>query len=347
MNYLKNFYMFEEVRGVAEATLYLSDFLCQFITKESIEFQKENEDKESAESTEEYIFNYNDLKPYLPKKSIYAYFPVSRINLTLLLKKEVKSDTYPFKIGGWAVRFGKKKKGYSYFKKGVKKNKDHSISISMGIEVYVGNLDLELDTDNSFQIKLEAVILHELNHFYEHYNRSWDPYGREIETSVTWASIGDIPKNVNEKVYIFWQDNFTYYIYQSEPHEVNAQIQEAKPYVDKLSFKELKKTNFWKNIKAMQNYDEQKFLQKFHEEVLIHDPTLIESEVLSQYINIWKKEYKKLYKLQKDKNSPRPEFFEKMSDSQFMNYWGKKIREAGGKIVRKIIKQYSNKQKED
>lgn len=347
MNHLKKFHMFEEVRGVAEATLYLAEVLCQFITERSIEFQKENEDQESSESTEEYVFNYDDLEPHLPKKSIYAYFPVSKINFTLLLKKEAKSQTYPFKIGGWAAGFGKKKQGESYFRKGVRKNRDHSISLSMGIDVYVGNFDLESDVNNSFQMKLEAVVLHELNHFYEYYNRSWDPYGRNIQTSVTWASIGDVPENVNKKVFTFWQDDFTYYIYQSEPHEVNAQVQEAKPYVDKLSFEELKKTNIWKNIKTMQNYDEQKFLQKFHEEALSHDPTLIESEVLSQYIKIWKTEYKRLYKSQTEQNNPRPEFFEKMSDGQFMEYWGRKIREAGDRMVRRIIRQYANKEKED
>jgi len=350
MKYLSKFDLFQEARGVADATLYLVDPLCEYILDETIKFREDSLEEDSDESTLEVNWNYDDLKPYLPKKADFAWFPVSKVMLELkLIKEKNKWESYPFMVGGWASHFGKKKEeGVSRFRKGVKKNPDHSISLHMGIEVYVGTFDPDnKEQMDNFKVKLESVVLHELNHLYEYYRRTWDPYSRNIQTSVTWASIGESPEDISKPVFTYWQDNFTTYIYQSEPHEIRAQIQEAKAYVDKLDIEGLKKTALWKNIKKMQNFDENKFIEDLHEEVLSVDPNLIESDIMSKLIKAWKKEYKSLYKQQTEKNDPTPEFFKRMSDANFMEYWGRKIREAGSKMVRGVLRQYANKEKED
>jgi hypothetical protein len=280
----------------------------------------------------------------MPKKSIYTWFPVSTINMTLKLVKE--DADYYYMVGGHASHFGDEEDAdVSKFKKGVKKNPDHSISINFGIEVYVGNKFSEEETD-ILRIKLESVILHELNHLYEHYHRKWDPYNRNIQTSITWASLSKAPKDLDKKIFEYWKDKFLRNIYESEPHEVRAQIQEARSLVTRFNIKELKNTNFWKNIKRMQNFDEDKFLDDLHEEILIVNPSLIEEDILSLLIKSWKKEYKKLYEKQIEKNKPAPNFFDKMSDYDFMKFWGKRIRESGDKMVRGTLRQYANK-KED
>ena len=350
MNYLIHFDKFNEALGVADATLPYVDVLSDLITEEVSKFVEDCKEEDSMELELVITLKYDDLKPYLPKKSTYAWFPVSMIELNLkLVKEEEKWQKYKFKIGGYASHFGKKKEEHvSKFKKGVKKNKDHSISLDMGIDVYIGTFDPENEKDYaSYEAKLESVILHELNHLYEYYRRTWDPYGRNIQTSITWASIGETPEGLNPKIYEFWGDNFLYYIYQSEPHEVRAQIQEAKAFVDRMDLEDLKNTNLWKNIKKMQNFDEENFLEKFHEKVLEIDATLIEEDILAMVIQAWKDEYDKLYKEQTEENKPKPEFFYKMSDANFMNFWGKKIREAGNKMVRGVLRQYATKEKED
>lgn len=349
MKYLSKFDLFQEARGVADATLYLVEPICDYILDETTNFKNETIDEDSSETTLDVTWTYDDLKPYLPKKADFAWFPVSKIVLELkLFKEKDKWEKYPFMVGGWASHFGKKKEeSVSKFRKGVKRNPDHSISLNMGIEVYVGTFDPDNEKVlNDFKIKLESVVLHELNHLYEYYRRTWDPYGRNIQTSITWASIGEAPEDISKKIFSHWQDNFTTYIYQSEPHEVRAQIQELKAYVDRLDVEGLKKANPWKNIKRMQNFDENKFMEGLHEKALEVDPNLIESEVLHKLIKAWKKEYKTLYKQQTEKNNPTPDFFKKMSDAQFMTYWGKKIRQAGSDILRGVLRQYANK-KED
>lgn len=349
MNYLIHFDKFNEALGVADATLPYVNVLSEYVTDAVLEFIEECKSEDSMDVDLILTLKYDDLKPYLPKRSIYAWFPVSKIDLNLkLVKEEDKWQKYPFKIGGYASHFGKKKEEHvSKFKKGVKKNKDHSISLDMGIEVYVGTFNPDIEADyKMYEAKLESVILHELNHLYEYYRRTWDPYGRNIQTSITWASIGETPKGLNPKIYEFWGDNFLYYIYQSEPHEVRAQIQEAKAFVDRMNLEELKSTNLWKNIKKMQNFNEEDFLEDFHEKVLEIDATLIEEDILKIVIQAWKDEYDKLYQEQTEENKPKPEFFYKMSDMDFIQYWGKKIREAGTKMVRGVLRQYSNK-KED
>lgn len=344
MRHLSSFNLFQESRGVADATLYLIEPICKDVFDLSMEFKDEAIDEDEYTSELKLDFDYDSLKKYIPKKSVYAWFPVSQINLSLKLIKDTTSKhDFKFMVGGWASHFGKKKDKVSRFKRGVKKNPDHSISLDMGIDVHIGGLfDASNEKDiNDFKTKLESVVLHELNHLYEYYHRTWDPYKRDIQTSITWASIGDIPEGELKEITKYWQDEFTYYIYQSEPHEIRAQIQEAKSYVDRLSVEELKNTSLWKNIKKMQNFDVDKFMNEFHTKAL--SMNLIEEDILRKLITTWKKDYKKLYKEQTEKNNPSPDFFKRMSDAQFMDYWGRKIKEAGDKMVRGVLRQYANK----
>lgn len=342
MNIIKNFINFiNESLGVAYPTLFLKDPICDIITDKFLNFEP-NRSTVSKKYSENIIIKlkYSDIKPYIEDVELYAKFPASEVIIELELIREKNSKiNYPFMLGGFASGFYGKKEDGSKFKPEVKIVSGHSISLHMGINIRQGNFYKPRDYDN-FRIKLSAVVLHELNHLYEYYNREFGT--GKVKTSVTWASIGDNIMNRPNKIFKYWQYYFTDYIYQSELHEVRAYIQEAMPYVSKFSFEDIQKQPIWLSAKSMQNFSYLNFINGLTNVIREHNPEYVET-MIDTLVKDWNREYVKLYYELEDIGQPKPEFIRNLTTEEFFLFWEKKIKNAGEKIIKGICRQYSNK----
>ena len=282
------------------------------------------------------------------QEEVYLDFPLSEIILTVELSKREMSEKYL--VGGYASPFARgREKQATRFKPEIKQAVDHSLSIHLGVEVIIGqnfkkiNQDFEqFDRTHLFK-KIESVISHELNHLYEYYKRKMTG-AKSIETSMTWASIGDNVYGVPDEIFDFWQSDFTDYIYESEKHEVNAQTQEAKSYVNRMNFEKFRKTNYWKKAKWMQNYSVNDFLIELRKKFESNGIPISKMKDMKTNFVL---EYDKLVRESKETPVITSDKLQKMTDEQFYNFFEKKIKESGTKLIRNYCRLFALKSLEE
>ena len=341
-----------EALGIIEATLDCVDVIKSDVVPRILDFTSTNPSINKVES-KQIIIPYQQIKRFVSNWDLYAEFPVSEIILELSMAKKIRTDIMstnpitkrkklaPFIIGAYASSFaGGAENKATRMKDPIKLNIDHSISIHMGIDFEYSSFFRKDRHMQILEMKIESLILHELNHLYESYIRKLKGE-REFEYSITWTALA---KNVNrpKKIWEYWQNFFTDYVYMSEPHEIRAFIQESKAYVDKLSFKSFRRTKAWKIAKVMKNFDYKKFISEFNEAIKEHNPEYVD-DIIDVLVNDFKKEYKKLSIEYKEDNIINPDWLAKLSTKEFFEFWEKKIREAGTTLYKNMIRLYSYK----
>ena len=241
-----------EKLGVADATLYYIDTVYNKVWEEFRKFHSSGE----KELEKDLRIGYRSFYRKITDRETYSKFPVVGITLTLDFKKltpekfhkKYKSAASKKKkhvVGGWANRFGHKNwSGYSKIKEPIKQVTDHGIIVDLGIEVHVAS-DFNIGTYwKKLTDDIYETIWHELNHSYEYYNRVKSGAGpiwaRSPRLAVTYADCNKW--NITKTIYDYWSGYFTYYLYASEPYELNAQVQEAGYFVSKYGIKSLYKT---------------------------------------------------------------------------------------------------------
>jgi hypothetical protein len=285
------------------------------------------------------------------KKEEYDEFPLSEILLTLDFTKrgENKIGGSGYLIGGYASPFARgREKQATRFKDAIRQNVDHSLSIHLGIQMIYDSNFKKISTDfEQFERthlfkKVKSVITHELNHLYEYYKRKL--YGsKSISTSLTWTSIGEENiYDVPESIFNFWQSQFTDYIYNSEKHEINAQVQEAKTFVDLYSFERFRRHGLWKFAKDMQRWSYDEFKTNFSKKTL--DNGLEPQETLEKMKNVFCDEYIKLATDWKEEPSLNPQKIKGMSIDTFFKFFQKRFEESGTKLVRNYCRLYALKE---
>lgn len=355
MKYIREFnnYKVNEALGIAEATLFYVNVIKSKILEEILDYMDTRPTLDSQEEMEVEI-PFTKIRRYINDWTLYIDFPVSEIAVNLKMIKKRPNDVklkdidldhlvqVPFKMGGYASPFARgREKAAARFKDPVKLNTDHSISIHMEIEFeYSANFRMDRH-EEKLELKLESVILHELNHVYESYKRK-SKGEKEIEYTGTWASIGSNRRRRPKIIFDYWQDNFSDYIYMSEPHEVRAYIQEAKAYVDKLDLFAFQRTSIWKMAKVMQEYDTDKFRKSLDKVVSNYNPEYV-GKITDILVKDFIAEYKRLSLEFKEENAISPELLAKMNTDQFFSFWQKKIRKAGTTIVKKMLRLYTYK----
>jgi hypothetical protein len=355
MKRLDKFQSFNEALGVATSTMFYADRLTYICIEEFYKYidrtrplGSDVDDKDSVDIR----LNYRDIARSLPshKKSEHYNFPLSEILITIDFSKrgENKIGGSSYMIGGYASPFAKgRERQATRFKDAVRQNVDHSLSIHMGIEMIYDSNFRKISTDfyqfektHLFK-KVKSVIVHELNHIYEYYNRKIRG-SKPISTSLTWASIGENIYDVPKPLFDFWQSDFTDYIYCSEKHEMNAQVQEAKTFVDLYTFERFRRTDLWKSAKFMQRWSFEEFKTDFSKKSL--NQGLDPEESLNKMKDMFCDEYIKLVSEWKEEPSLDPEKLKRMSVNSFFNFFQKRFEESGTKLVRNYCRLYALKE---
>lgn len=374
INNFKNFQVNEKV-GVAEATMFYIDPIFNSAWQEFIEFYQSDEKK--IDKTEE--IDYKTIRPNITDKFTYAQFPIVGIELNVVFNKMTEPEfnkkykytvgrlkkmgkTHTHSVGGYAVNFGQRNwSGYSRLANPIKEVSDHGIVIHCGFSIDLSPSYNIVSDKKSTQDDLEEAIWHELNHLYEYYNRVLTQGGR-IQTrgpsiSITTADVNrwGIPKDI----YDFWVYNFTFYLYASEPHELNAQVQEAAYWVGKYGFSKIEKTPAWKMANSMQKFNAEKFIEGLDNEInkyiLSKDPettALTPGGVLSRPLrerikNMWVQQYTKSLETHSEEETIPLTAVRKMKCDEFAKYFQKRINDSGTYLKKKLSKLYILSPNED
>ena len=347
-----------EKLGISESSLIFADFLESRVYHTFVEFL--NSSEKNLDKTD--IVKYTLLKNYIKDKALYADFPVVKFELVLEFKKITskafdkafgKGRKFPVAVGGSASGFGNKNwGGYSKIVNPIKKVSDIGIVVQMGIEVYIDeNL---FDINNSEHSKrlrdqIGSVIYHELNHTYEHFKRTTRPakkgeyrkplYDRSFNTALTYADANTwkFPTSIWNK----WSRDFLYYIYVSESHELNANVQQVYYHIKKYPKDDINDNQIYKDSVIMTNFDSQIFynelLHEISEYYKFENKEDIE-RVANRLKDMWVSTYSKQLTSQKATPIIPLNTFKKMTCLDFVEYWGNKFNKNGKYLKKKIGK---------
>jgi hypothetical protein len=347
-----------ESLGVGDPTIIYIRKLTYAVLEEFYNFVEQTRDigKESEEYLEyEVVIPYQSIKSTIPKgpkgQEIYSKFPVSEIIMNLHLSKKNVSNMHgnDYMVGGYAMPFAKGRElQATRFKDPIKQNFDHSISVYMGVEVMYGPYFRRISFNHphfentKLLKKVESVISHELNHLYEFYNRKMG--GKPgIKIAPTMASIGENTYDIPDTVFKMWSDDFLSYIYCSEPHEVNAQVQEADSYVSRMNLTGFKRTRLWKESQKMKNWEYKDFLEELKYE--IEDEGLNYEEVVEHMRTQFLNELEKWESDLKEDSRFNTTKLRNMSIEKFFGLFEKRIKESGEILTRNFLRLFSRKDK--
>ncbi len=347
-----------EAMGIAHATTFYVNRMVYIAIDELYKFvdRTRNMGRDVAhKDSVDIVIGYSAIRSMMSTKDLdhYKDFPVSEIIITFDLSKRTSSqmtrdgEEYKFMVGGYASPFARGRETHATrIVDPIKQSVDHSLSVHLGIELIYGPLFRKINTsfplfeDTKLFKKIESVILHEMNHLYEIYNRKMNRASL-YTTALTWSSIGENVYGVPKLLFDLWRNNFTNLIYYSEPHEVNAQVQEAKTWVDRMNFNRFKsECILWKSATKMEQWDYKKFVSEFTESAIENgfDKSLIDfmkDKFIEVYINNtteWK-----------EFPSIDPWKLKRSSTDDFFKIFENKIKKSGKKLVRNFARLYALK----
>jgi hypothetical protein len=346
-----------EKLGISESSLIFADFLEGRIYHTFVEFL--NSSEKSLDKNDE--VKYTLLKSHITDKNLYADFPVVKFELLLQFKKMTSKafekafgkGRLPVAVGGSASGFGNKNwTGYSKIVNPIKKVSDIGIVVQLGIEVYINEDQFDINnTSNDIRLRdqIGSVIYHELNHSYEHFKRTTRPakkgvyrkplYDRSFNTALTYADANTLKFPIS--IWSKWSRDFLYYIYVSESHELNANVQQVYYHIKKYPKDDIDDNQIYKDSVIMTNFDSQIFynelLHEISEYYKFENKEDIEM-VANRLKDMWVSTYSKQLTSQKATSIIPLNTFKKMNCLDFIEYWGKKFNKNGKYLKTKIGK---------
>ena len=302
---------------------------------------------------------YKSLRPYIKDKNIYKEFPVIEFELVYLFRKFSDKEfhkKYPtgakdgtLTCGGWAPGFGNKNwKWYSRIVDPIRKVAKRGLIIQIGIEVNINKDKFNIEepkTIEKLKDDLGSAIWHELNHVFEHYQRTikhtgdykniWD---KSFNTSITMASFDNklkFPRNI----FNFWYNNFIYFVYKSELFELRSNVQEMAFFFKKHPDKDIKEFQIYKDATKMEGFDAYGFYHRLLKEIGNYESYKGSEKVVAENLKkMWVQAYKKQLANQKGRPIIPMATLEKMDCLEFLRYWGEIIKESGTYTKKKIFK---------
>ena len=343
-----------EKAGVSLPSIQYSDAICVATLKEFDSFLASGKRSESkmVEVSKEAI------KYGVGKEEEFKAFPVVNIRLELIFTKNLSKEEFrefgngkDHAVGGAAYRFGHKNwKGYSRRAKTDMKDLSFGIDLLMGIEIFVpSDYQAEADREELKDSVMESIY-HEMNHLYEFYMRLRNQKGipiwkRSPSISVTHSDMNTwrIPKSI----YDLWAQEFTFYLYLSEQHEVRAQSQEAAYHVMKYGFESIFKTTAWKYAKEMESFSADSFLSNLDAEIEKYisergkEKTALYSGILSLPLKerlkqMWLSEYAKAIKSDRDRPIFDIEKMKRKDCEYFVRHMQSRINGAGSRLKKNL-----------
>jgi len=347
-------YLVEKL-GVSQASLQFVDFLNSRCLSSFREFLETNLRKWDNHMEK---IPYSLIKSYIKDYDLYSQFPVVGFELVYLFNKYTDNQfnkKFPktsesgstMAIGGWAAGFGNKNwKWYSKIVDPKKQASERGIVIQIGLEININKEEFDINDPEQLRLlkdNIGSTIYHELNHSFEHYQRTikgdtskfiWE---RTFSTALTYAAQNryKFPKSV----YKFWEENFLDYIYLSEEFELRSNVQEMAYFLKKYPEKDVKDFVIYKNAQYMESFDGYNFyhklLRKIGENTLYKGNEVAIAERLKK---MWVDVYLRQCKSQKSEPIISEQTLDKMTCGEFIKYWGKKFNENGTYLKKKIYK---------
>jgi hypothetical protein len=337
--------------GVAEPTL----FYIETIFNHTMNYLKDFIKSEDNELDESITIPYRRFYRNIKDRNLYSKFPVVGISLNLKFdklspyrfNKRYKIDENDTKrskhaVSGWASRFGHINwTGYSKITNPIKKATDHGIIIDIGINITISkNYKLEGINLKKISDDINETIWHELNHSYEYYNRlirgRGPIYKRSPRLAITNTDINSW--KISKKIYDFWNNNFIYYLYVSEKHEMNAQVQEAAYHVSKYGINSLYNTNAWEYAKYMESFDPDDFIYQLEEIIMLEGKDIQKTK--DSLKKMWLFQYRKYVEEEKEDHSINDRMIEHIDFNQFVYLMGRRLNRCGKKLKNKLVKLY-------
>lgn len=352
----KNFNILEKM-GVVNSTTFYIRRLTYIVLEEFYKFieQTRGIGKENSDYIEyEIVVPYQEINSLLPsgKKGLeeYSNFPISEIIINLQLSKETveKMKGNDYMVGGYAMPFAKGRElQATRFRNPIKQNTDHSISIYMGIELLYGpyfkriNFNHPHFENTKLFKKVESIISHELNHLYEFYKRRLSRGGK-IRLAPTMASLTDNTyDDISSSIFKIWSENFLVHIYNSEPHEMNAQVQEANTYVKRMDLTKFKNSNIWKESQKMRYWSYKEFLSDLKEEIEYEKLDI--NSTIEKLKEIFLNDLEKWVIDLKESPTIKVDKLRNLSTDNFFVFFEKRIKESGNILTRRFLRLFSRK----
>lgn len=362
MRYLKSYKIFEAL-GVAEATLVYNQFLVDEFNKYFDSFSQQDKQSDKSKSrnySENVVYDSGDLSKFSTDKH-WDKFPIKKMSIL-----------YSFKV----IPESEFKKKYIISPKTNKNNQTEIFNVSQlglekkftkfittggcypfsegGSEIINSNIHLKLELGviicqefsevdrNSLSLDIESTINHELNHGYEAWQRKIRGKG-DFSTEMTY-SLGINRNRIKKEIWNFWHDKIGYYVYWSEPFEINAMIQDTLPYVKKFDVQKMKEMSpTWGFSKRMREFSAKDFKNEIEELILSVYPDADVDFVMTKLKNGFANQLEE-YTIDSE-GSDRPtlkaEKIRSMSIHKFLDVVEKRVNGAGQKIQRGILRLYS------
>jgi len=280
---------------------------------------------------------------YVYQASMDDYIDLPIESMTILIKMKNyprKKSTLPFSTGGAAESIQKEYKRSSYLK-------EPSFELPKYVleeidQVVVGKMELEINIMSSYEDSMEEELLfdlrdtitHECNHIYEFYKRA-ESGAKQMNVSLSYA--GGKNFNIKKEIFSVWED-FLNYVYNSEPYEINAKVQEAFSLRSRMSLDEFQKSKYWRSAKFLKSFDADTYFAHLIEVIKKFSP----GKELSVLSNLYKWFMTDYYKWMKFHGETPQRFIE---DSKHLydliKRFQPKINKSGETLLRKYARLYS------
>ena len=325
--------LLKEELGVARATIPYINLIYEKLEPVLLDFLKTEQSLETSLD----LWGSDLSRVYRNNFEDFIEFPVQEIIISLDLKYsdlEVQNETYS--TGGAAYPVQKKKRegskivkiGLWHPKKVLEEvSKAFIMNVFFNATVYS---NFEENQKDDFLFDFRDTITHEVNHLYEFYVREI----RGIKMAdVTLSYVGETGKKTPYDLEKLWE-KFSFYVYFSEPYEINAMSQEAYSKRLRMPFEQMRNTRYYKEAEDMRNFNAEDFYSK------LKDIADLEGEKQSEkHLN---KLYTKFYKFYM-KNSKNPSRFIAKSKNLYdlIKNFEPRIRKAGDRLIRNFSRVYA------
>jgi hypothetical protein len=308
--------------------------------------QLEPELKEFLETRKSEVFKFKisaSEMSYIYQSSMddFIELPIEEIEITVrFVNSPRKKTTVPFTTGGAAQSIQKEYMKGSYLKepsfelpKYILEEIDQTIFARMDLVVELRST-YEPSMSEAVLLDFRDTITHECNHLYEFYKRA-ESGAKQMNVTLSWA--GNKNYNIKKEIFNIWKD-FMDYVYNSEPYELNAKVQEAYSLRARMPFEEFKNTKYWKGATNLKNFSSDIFVEKLLSKIGELSP----GKELSIMSNLYKWFLADYYKWMKAHNENPARFIEKSKHLvDLVEKFQPRINKAGETLLKKYMRLYA------
>jgi hypothetical protein len=314
--------------------------------------QEKNEQKISINLSDAYMKRKMDSKE---REMVYE-FPVKKFIVNFSFKKNdpalwnQSESTYA--SSGVCYEFTKLNREITSASKksGIFTDDEGHISIVARVDINIVFSDHFVMNDaimNKVNIELDSTISHEINHLFDSYNRISRHVNRDHELDLSAdidAFIGVVkiknpsPELISKDLFALWED-FTYLIYYSEPHEINAVSQESLSYIK--NGVPLDKIPGWHVQEKLNNFNKDEFIKEMLE-LAGGDESKLEL-LKSDFAERFRKLLVSQGRLIGGKYNTKHDmdFIMKSTFRRFVNRFSRLISKHGNRLKRNILRLYA------